>query len=520
MVVNSTHPDSTEQRKTTNREDFLTDLQKAINKINVLTTITKNNTIINVFSSNIHLKTHYNSIANPPVIVFEFTGKCDSPTLQNVMFLRDQSGHLGDGLPMKLKLNNVASLFLGISKTSSIVSPWPVVPRFNFDRSMFQPTTNETLYLPLDENHARMTDCYTNTDYYIYFYQTARMSRPKAVYIPRAVEQGVVGMFQESLKQVLDYSETVDTSKWIHASTVNFSVSSSDPYRSRLNIALAVRKTPGHYTIFRNYKSLLQIYICKELASTLNMANSSVWIYFPQWYEQSVQQKLTLEGRVRLDSDQQFNGIACVPATKKDVFSMVEGKMDSNFPRVGLTEENRDYTRNHYMASFKLRGREEFRSGLNLVLSRERGPKYSSLDGLSSSLYDKLYDETDYKISIGVPLKIKYEQENLVQYLNVYCDEMLFDQVLLSINRPLEGDKIVNVDMRHLHYQRVMGGMRQLQNFQIEIKDGQGELVKFEDGRKTIMTLNFKPYKKQRAKPFYTDCTLPNTANTEPAHPP
>ena len=47
----------------------------------------------------------------------------------------------------------------------------------------------------------------------------------------------------------------------------------------------------------------------------------------------------------------------------------------------------------------------------------------------------------------------------------------------------------MNVDKRHLHYQRVMGGMRQLQNFQIEIKDGQGQLVKFEDGRKTIMTL-------------------------------
>ena len=45
MVVDSTHPDSTEQRKMTNREDFLTDLQKAINKINVLTTLTKNNTM-------------------------------------------------------------------------------------------------------------------------------------------------------------------------------------------------------------------------------------------------------------------------------------------------------------------------------------------------------------------------------------------------------------------------------------------------------------------------------------------
>ena len=260
---------------------------------------------------------------------------------------------------------------------------------------------------------------------------------------------------------MLDYIETIDTSKWIHASTVNFSVSSSDPYRSRLSIVLAVRKTPGSYTIFRNHNSLLQIYICKQLASTLNIANSSVWISFPQRYEQSVKQKLSEEDRERLENGQQFNGIACVPDTKKDVFSTVEGKMDVNFPRVGSTAVNGNYTRQHYIASFKLSGREEFRSDLG-----------SSRAGLSSSLYDNLYDETDYKISIEVPLKIKYEQENLVQYLNIYCDDLLYDQVLRSINRPLEGDndKIVNVDMRHLHYQRVMGGMRQLQNFQIEIK--------------------------------------------------
>ena len=208
MVVDSTHLDSTEQRKTTNREEFLTHLQKAIQAIKVATTVTYPSGIMqfNAFVSNIHLKTYNSNIVNPPVIMFEFTGKCDNPTLQNVMFLQDshiQSGHLGDSLPMKLKLNNVASLFLGISKTASIVSPWPVVPTFNFDRSMFQPTTNETLYLPLDENQARMTDCYMNTGYYIYFYQHARMSKPKAVYIPRATEQGVVGLFQESLKQEL-----------------------------------------------------------------------------------------------------------------------------------------------------------------------------------------------------------------------------------------------------------------------------------------------------------------------------
>ena len=46
MVVDSTHPDSTEQRKTNNR-DFLTDLQKAINKINIMSSITEKSGIIN-----------------------------------------------------------------------------------------------------------------------------------------------------------------------------------------------------------------------------------------------------------------------------------------------------------------------------------------------------------------------------------------------------------------------------------------------------------------------------------------
>ena len=52
---------------------------------------------------------------------------------------------------------------------------------------------------------------------------------------------------------------------------------------------------------------------------------------------------------------------------------------------------------------------------------------------------------------------------------------------------------IANANMRQLHYKRMVGILQRLQGFQIEIKDNKGELVKFEDGNKTIMTLNFKP---------------------------
>ena len=182
------------------------------------------------------------------------------------------------------------------------------------------------------------------------------------------------------------------------------------------------------------------------------MANSSVWIYFPQWYELSVKQKLTVVNRERLDTGEQFDGMPCVPAAKKSVFSTVEGKYDWYFPRVGSREAVLNYSRVHYVASFKLSGREEFTAGLG-----------SSRAGLSSKLYDKLYDETEFKIRVEVPVKIRYKQENLVQYLNVHCDELLYDQVLRAVNRTLEKEvnkKIVNVDMRHLHYKKVKGGMR------------------------------------------------------------
>ena len=201
ITVESTHIVSRKQTKETSLANFLEDLMPCIIKLNFA--MRKGADV--VFVSNIHLKIYNREIVNPPVIVFEFTGRSDNFSIQNVMFLDDsqvQAGHLGEGLPLKLKFNHTASMLLNIP--GNILSPWPVVPRFNFDRSMFQPTTNETLYLPLDENYDRLTDCYTNSGYYIYFYQTAHMSRPKAVYIPRAVEQGVVGLFQESLKQVLD----------------------------------------------------------------------------------------------------------------------------------------------------------------------------------------------------------------------------------------------------------------------------------------------------------------------------
>ena len=95
-----------------------------------------------------------------------------------------------------------------------------------------------------------------------------------------------------------------------------------------------------------------------------------------------------------------------------------------------------------------------------------------------------------------VPLKIKYEQETLVQYMNVHCTKLLYNESLIAVNRPPEKEgnkKIVNLDMRQLHYKKVKGGMRQLQEFKIEIKDSQGQLGKFEEGQKTIMPLNFKP---------------------------
>ena len=57
----------------------------------------------------------------------------------------------------------------------------------------------------------------------------------------------------------------------------------------------------------------------------------------------------------------------------------------------------------------------------------------------------------------------------------------------------------------------MIGGLQRLQEFQIEIKDNQGELVKFEDGNKTIMTWNFKPTGSKELSHFTQSvrCQLP-----------
>ena len=480
------------EKKTTVNE-FLKDLNSLLKKLKF--TMMKSGD--KVFEFDVCLKTYYREFLNPPVFVFDFIGKCNHEAIKNVMFMDDsqiEAGHLGeDSLPIKLKISNDVSTLLQTG--DRIISPWPALRKFNFDRSMFDPPGNETLYLPLDDHGVRMTDCYHDVNYYVYFYQHTFMSKPRAVYIPKATEQGVVGLFQESLKRVLDFSETVDITKPIHASTVNFSVSSSDPYRSRLNIALAVKKTPGHYTIFRNFNSLLQIFICKELASVLNMANSSVWIYFPQWYESTMQQRLSAEHRERLEDGDQFNGMACVPATKKDVFSTVEGKYDWNFPRVRTVEANGDYTRVHYVANFKLSGREEFRSGLGTDSSSQHN---------QTRRYNKLYDKDSYKIKVKIPMLKTFHEDNQVQKLDVHCNNLLYDPVLRSVTRPVGGGgvKIVDTDIRQLHYKKIVGGLQRLQEFQIQIKDERGRHVPFEDGYKSVVTMNFKPTRTRELSHF------------------
>ena len=127
---------------------------------------------------------------NPPVFVFEFTGKCNHEAIKNVMFMDDsqiEAGHLGEeSLPLKLKINNEVSMLLGTG--GSVVSTWLALKKFNFDRSMFDPPCNKTLYLPLNDHGVRIADWYHDIDYYVNFYQLAGMPKPKAMYIPGSVE--------------------------------------------------------------------------------------------------------------------------------------------------------------------------------------------------------------------------------------------------------------------------------------------------------------------------------------------
>ena len=478
------------EKKTTTNE-FLKDLNSLLKKLKFTMMRSGNK----VFEFDVCLKTYYREFLNPPVFVFDLIGKCNHEAIKNVMFMDDsqiEAGHIGeDSLPIKLKISNDVSTLLQTG--DRVVSPWPALRKFNFDRSMFDPPGNETLYLPLDDRGVRMTDCYHDVNYYVYFYQLAGMPKPKAVYIPSSVEQGVVGLFQESLKRVLHYSTTLDTRKKIHATEVNFTVSSSDPYRSILRIQLAVKKTPARYTVFNTYNSLLQIFLCEKLAAVLNMANRAVWIYFPQWFEPTVRSKLSPVSYRRLDDGEQFDGMACVPAEKKDVFSTVEGKLDENFP-LTRTTNNPNYTQNLYMESFKLTGREEFRAGLGTDSSSEQ----------NQTRYNKLYDKENYKIKVKIPMLKTFHEENQVQKLDVHCNNLLYDPVLRSVTRPVGGGgvKIVDTDIRQLHYKKIVGGLQKLQEFQIQIKDERGRHVPFEDGYKSVVTMNFKPTRTRELSHF------------------
>ena len=224
------------------------------------------------------------------------------------------------------------------------------------------------------------------------------------------------------------------------------------------------------------------------------MANSAVWIYFPQWYEPTVRSKLAATPLQRLEDGEQFNGMACVPAEKKEVFSTVEGKMDENFPLTSTTH-NPNYTQNFYTASFKRSGREEFRSGLGTDSSNKHN---------QTRRYNKLYDQVNYKIKVKVPMLKTFHEDNQVQKLDVHCNNLLYDPVLRSVTRPVGGGgvKIVDTDIRQLHYKKIVGGLQRLQEFQIQIKDEHGWHVPFEDGYKSVVTMNFKPSRTRELSHF------------------
>ena len=203
----------------------------------------------------------------------------------------------------------------------------------------------------------------------------------------------------------------------------------------------------------------------------------------------------------RLEDGEQFNGMECVPAEKKEVFSTVVGTMDENFP-LTRTTNNPDYTQSLSNANFKLFGREEFSAGLGGGGSNNQ----------SKSKYNKLYDRENYKIKVKVPMLMNFNEDSQVQKLQVHCNNLLYDPVLRSVTRPVGngGNKIVDADMKQLHYKKIVG-LQRLQEIQIEIKDDRGRHVPFEDGYKSVVTMNFKPTRSKELDHFTqtVNCQVP-----------
>ena len=97
-----------------------------------------------------------------------------------------------------------------------------------------------------------------------------------------------------------------------------------------------------------------------------------------------------------------------------------------------------------------------------------------------------------------------FHEDNQVQKLDVHCNNLLYDPVLRSVTRPVGGGgvKIVDTDIRQLHYKKIVGGLQRLQEFQIQIKDEHGRHVPFEDGYKSVVTMNFKPSRTRELSHF------------------
>ena len=367
--------------------------------------------------------------------------------------------------PVKLVLGKELRRLLGLGGNTldttifhkdAVLSPFAPLPRLQFDFNWYESPTNRDLVFPLNLDTKRREEIH-DPHYYVMYMQLVNQTIPKVVYIPKAITEGLVGIFITVLRYYI--REVGDRINW---TDLNYYPHHSSG-KSRLALYLNVGRSYWTKNL-STYSTFLKVYINEDLAVALGMsASSSIYLVFPNY-----------------NSDQNLGAMS--KRTEINVMDLMTGTQWEQFSayRGVYYQFKAAKDRYEYVISFKVTGKKD-------AASR------------------KLLEKSKFVFESSVTLPEKLNAQNYVQWFNIHCPNLVQDNLLQAVSRPQPSSKtkvMSDIPMRHVHYKKLVPGTKRIQDFDIEFKDEHNEPVTFGDKGKTIMTVNFRPVKRFRLSHF------------------
>ena len=474
-----THPSSVESSCTSTLEELEERLNEVLGRASVHTYRMNLNRTICSFGvtcqiagdGTVTFKFLYEGMALIPHEIWNVIFYFDAHTRPGV-FPNNNENYLFHPGPTKLRLGKEISTALRLggsldpmmrrhwtppssSESMGILSPFAPLPRLDFNFNWYASPTSRDLILPLNLDTGLRQEVYSE-DYYVMYMQVAHaLSKPKVIYIPKSITEGLVGIFISVLRFFI-WDVADRNMNW---KSCNYYVETNK--LSRLYLNVRVRKSYWKHCL-SGYTSLLKIYIDRDLANALRMSdNSSIYLLFPNYNHR--------ENLGELGSTMQFNVMPMLTGTMREQFTSYGG-------RYNPTADPTDAT---YMYHPK------FKVGANPLSSM------------------KLYNKKKFAMSKVIKLPQKYSAKGYVQWFNIHCPNLV-QEVLRGVSRPQSSSTkaMSDIPLRHLHYKKLLPGTKRVQDFDIEFKDEHDEPVTFGPKGKTIMTVNFRPVKRRRLSHF------------------